>query len=197
MTFRRLALVALLVCVPVLAQEGHEGAAEHEGGESNAIEAPLYLKWINFGLLAVGLGYMLGKILPVAFKNRTESIQKDIAASQAAKKSADQRAAEMIARLNSLSAEIEAFKRESAEEMRQEGERIRQDTARQIGRVEAQATFEIENAGKTARRELSAHAAKLALQMAEERIRQGADPAADRAIVSAFVADLARQGAKN
>lgn len=194
MTHRRLALIALLVCAPVFAQEH----GEHEGGEEKgAIEAPDSLKWANFALLAGGLGYLLAKSLPSAFRARTESIQKDIAAAQAAKQDADQRAAQMEARLNSLGAEIEAFKSNSAEEMRQEGERIRQETARQMSRIEAQSAFEIENAGKTARRDLSEHAAKLALQMAEDRIRQRADSAADGALIDSFVSELARQGAKN
>ena len=59
--------------------------------------------------------------------------------------------------------------------MQQEAERIRQETAQQIARLDAKAAQEIEAAGKTARRDLKEYAAKLALELAEQRIRNGAD----------------------
>lgn len=195
MTMRRLALLALLACAPVIAQEEHAEPTEH--AEEAEEEVPTSLKIANFVLLAGGLGYMLGKYLPGAFRDRTAEIQKDIALAQAAKREADERAAQMEAKLKSLAADIEAFKASAALEMKQEGERIRQETLRQVQRVESQAAREVENAGKTARRELSEHASRLALKMAEDRIRERADADTEAGLVESFIAELDRKGAKN
>ena len=58
----------------------------------------------------------------------------------------------------------------SKAEMQQEGERIRKETTVAIGKLEQQAAFEIESAGKLAQRELKEYAAGLALDLAEQRI---------------------------
>jgi F-type H+-transporting ATPase subunit b len=196
---RRLLLLVLLACLTAIAQDppeaGHPAeAAEHKGG---GIEADPVWKWANFVLLALGLGYLMGKSLPPAFRARTQEIQKDIAVAQQTKRDADQRAAQMEARLKSLAAEIEAFRTEAASDMRREGERISDETARQIKRLEAQAEVEIESAGKSARRELKQYAADLALKLAEERIRSRMDGASEAALVDHFAAELGRQGSKN
>ena len=121
-----------------------------------------------------GLGYLMAKTLPPLFKSRTEEIQKGIAEAQAIKQDAEKRAAEVDARTAALGADIERFRAEAKAEMEQEGERIRQETAAQIERLEQQAEQEIEPAGKTARRELKSYAANLALDLAEQRIRDAA-----------------------
>src|SRR5215475_14036249 len=104
--------------------------------------------------------------MPPFFKSRTSEIQEGIREAQAIKKEADARAAEMENRLASLGAEIEKFRTQATSEMQQEGERIRTETKRQMARIEQQAQAEIETAGKIARRDLQAYAAKLALDLA-------------------------------
>ena len=59
--------------------------------------------------------------------------------------------------------------------MQQEGARIRHDTERQVARLQQQGQAEIETAGKIARRDLQAYAAKLSLEIAEQRLRQRID----------------------
>ena len=148
------------------------------------------LKWVNFSILVIGLGYLCAKSLPPFFKSRTSEIQQGIIEAQAMKKDAERRAAEMEARLGSLSAEIERFRAQCNVEMEQEAQRIRQETAHQISRIEQQGQAEIETVGKIARRALQAHAAKLALDLAEQRIRQRLDHAADSLLADDFVRDL-------
>jgi F-type H+-transporting ATPase subunit b len=187
---RRAALVILLLigCVAW-------SAAQETGQEKK--EPDIAWKWANFAILAVVVGYLISKNLPPFFRSRTETIQKGISEAQQMKRDAEKRAAEMDARMSALGAEIETFRAQAHREMDQEGERIRQETARQIERLQQQAGLEIESAGKTARRELKTYAAKLALDLAEQRVRARLDSSAETALVDGFVQDLQQQGSQN
>ena len=204
---RRLALVLLFTvggsCI-VMAQEA---APSSEATEQKAEQKPEQKKeapegtemwrWINFVLLAAGLGYLIGTHAPGVFRARTASIQKDITEAQAAKKDAEARAAAVDARVQALGAEMNKLREQSKAEMQQEGDRIRQETARMIAHLEAQASGEIEAAGKVAKRDLKEYSAKLALELAEQRIRTGSNAATESGLVDAFLSDLGRQGSKN
>jgi F-type H+-transporting ATPase subunit b len=191
---RRLALLLLLTfgaSFVLLAQAGAEAKKEEKS------EPGIGWKWANFAILAAGLGYLIAKTAPALFRARTTAIQKDIAEAQAVKKDAESRAAAVDARVQALGAEMDRFRAQSKIEMREEGERIRQETAHQIARLDAQFAQEVESAGKVARRELKEYAAKLALDLAEQRIRVGANAATESGLVDAFVADLGHRESKN
>ncbi|HLH43102.1 MAG TPA: ATP synthase F0 subunit B [Bryobacteraceae bacterium] len=171
--------------------------AQEAGGGTESSEPEAIWKWANFIILAVGLGYLMAKTLPEFFRSRTEGIQRSIAEAQQTKLDAERRAAEMDARLAALESEIEKFRKQARQEIEREGERIRNETAAQIRRLEQQAEAEIEAAGKAARRELHALAARLALEMAEQRIRTRLSVHSEAALVDKFLTDLAREGSKN
>jgi F-type H+-transporting ATPase subunit b len=139
----------------------------------------------------------MSKNLPTFFNTRTASIQKGIAEAQQVKRDAEQRAAATDARVSALGADIEKFRTEASVEMHREGERIQQETERQIAKLKEQAAQEIESAGKTARRELKTYAAQLALELAEQRIRGRLDATTEAALIDRFVGDLKRQGSRN
>jgi F-type H+-transporting ATPase subunit b len=181
-------LLALMLTTSVFAQEAEKPASKDE---------MLVWRWANFVILAAGAAYLLGKHLPAFFKNRTASIQKDITEAQQQKLEAEKRAAEMDARLQSLGADIEKFRVESKVEMEQEGARIREETARQIEKLQKQAEQEIESKSNLATRELREYAAKLALDLAEQRIRTRLDASTEAQLVDDFTKDLQQQGSKN
>jgi len=194
---KRCLLIAFFALGAAFAQEHAEKTetAEHKTSEP---EGPGEIwKWANFVILAVGVGYLVGKHLPPLFASRKTEIQHGITESQKMKQDAERRAAEMDARLAALGADIEKFRVQSGAEMRQEGERIAQETTAQIKRIEAQAAIEIETAGKTARRQLKEYAAELALGLAEERLRARMDTATESTLVTNFVHDLERQASQN
>ena len=170
-----------------------EGAAHAEKSEDKWI----VWKWANFALLAAGLGYLLAKNLPPFFRSRTESIQKGITEAQQMKRDAEKRAEEMDQRMSALGVEVERFRVQAHGEMEQEGERIRQETNTQIGKIQRQAEQEIESAAKAARRELKTYAAKLAFELAEKRIRASVDDRIEAALADDFVRDLQKQGLRN
>jgi F-type H+-transporting ATPase subunit b len=183
---KRLLLIAVLACANLSAAES---AASDE-------PSPVW-KWANFVILAAGLGYLMSKHLPPFFRSRTGEIQQGIAEAQQMKRDAEKRAGEMDAKLKALGADVENFRKNAAVEMKQESERIRQETAVQMQRLEDQAAVEIESATKTARRELKQYAADLALELAEQRIRARLDEPTESALVDGFVSDLSKQGSKN
>jgi F-type H+-transporting ATPase subunit b len=179
-------LILLLLCVAFAgAQETAETKTNNEPG--------MVWKWANFAILAVGLGYLIAKNLPPFFRSRTSEIQKGITEAQQIKRDAEKRALEVEAKLQRLGAEIEEFRTQARAEMQQEGERIRQETVKQITHQEHQAQLEIEAAGKAARRQLRDYAAKLALDLAEQRIRARLNAATDAALVDGFIQDLELQ----
>jgi F-type H+-transporting ATPase subunit b len=184
---KRLFLIALIACIPLAAQESN--------GESS--EPSSVWRWANFVILAAGLGYLTAKFLPPVLRTRTGEIQKGISEAQQMKSDAEKRASEMEAKLKALGADVESFRVNAAAEMQREAQRIQQDTAAQIQRLQEQAGVEIESASKTARRELKQYAADLALELAEKRIRERIDGTSDAALVDGFVSDLSRQGSKN
>jgi len=165
-------------------------AAEEASGPP---EPAIGWKWANFAILVAGLGYLVAKTLPPLFKSRTEEIQKGIAEAQVIKKDAEQRAAAVEAKTRSLGADIERFRADAKLEMQQEAERIRQDTQAQIVRLEQKAEEEIEAAGKSARRELKAYAAQLAMDLAEQRVRARMNDGTEQMLVDSFIQDLERK----
>jgi F-type H+-transporting ATPase subunit b len=182
-----LTLSAAALCAQENAPKGEAPAPEN-----------LTWKWVNFGLLAFGLGYLMAKSLPPLFRSRTTEIQKDITEAQQTKREAEQRAAEVLKRVSALGSEIEAFRGRCRVEMEQEAARIREETARQIEKLKRQAAAEIETAGKNAGRDLKSYAAKLSLELAEQRIRArlAASDAAN-GLVEDFVHDLRTEGSQN
>lgn len=147
-------------------------------------------KWANFAILVVGLAYLIRKYLPPMLHSRTEEIQKGIVEAQALKRDAEQRAAAMEAKLAALGEEIGKFRAQAHAEMEQEGERIAENARRQMEKLQKQAELEIETAGKLAERALRGFAAKLALDLAEARIRKRLDSSTEGALVEDFVREL-------
>jgi len=199
---KRILVLALFAGVAAWAQEKsgvpEPPAIAEEKSAHEADSDPLAVwKWANFILLAAGLGYLIAKSVPPVFRSRSSAIQIGIVEAQAIKADAEKRAAAIDARMKSLGAEIETLRTQSKAEMQQEGERIRTETAAAIAKIEQQATFEIESAGKLAQRTLKEYAAGLALDMAEQRIRARMDASSEAALIDGFVSDLGRQGTKN
>jgi F-type H+-transporting ATPase subunit b len=177
--------IAMLVLTAAIAAAQESSEAP---GESNEL-----FKWANFLILVAGLGYLIAKNLPPFFASRTAEIQKGILESQKIKREAEARASEVEARLAALGAEIEKFKATAHTEMEQEAARIREEATRHVAKLQQQAEQEVETAGKLARNDLKRYAAKLALDLAEQRIRTRLDAAAENVLVEDFVKDLGSQ----
>jgi len=176
----------VLVAIPALAQEGgHEKSAEsHEEGNLEI------WKWANFAILAAVLGWLIAKNAGPMLVARSAEIREGLAAGEKAKAEADARAAAVDARLAGLEKTVAEMNTEAAQEREREAARIRQETQNELARMKRHAEMEIDSAGKLARLEVKHHAAKLALDLAEQKVRARMSPASEKILLDRFVQEL-------
>src|SRR5581483_249965 len=178
------------------AEPGHTTETAKPGGGETKSEGDedkwLGWNWANFLILGGALVYLTRKSVAAFFTGRTESIRRDIDESKRLREDAEKRAAEIDRRLGALGAEIDKIGREIRAEFAHDGERIRKETERHVERIQHQAEQEIEAIARGAREDLRRNAAKLALEIAEQRIRERVDEPAQSRLVSGFVRSLDR-----
>ncbi len=165
-------------------------AAEATGAAASG-DPWLLWKWVNFALLAAGLGYLISKTAGTYFRSRTESIQKGIAEAAKLKREAEAQAAEIERRIAGLSREVDQLREEASREFAAESDRVAKSTEEALRRIEEHAAQEIESLAKTERLHLKSYAAGLALDLAAEQVRAGLDDAASARLVDGFQAELA------
>jgi F-type H+-transporting ATPase subunit b len=196
---------------PQAANPEHEGQKELEnGGEADAIRHSPSVKWIarrtgltvdqaywlclglNFAVIFFFMARLLGKMLPGYFRGRTSTIQKGIEEARKMSEDARARLSDVEGRLSRLDAEIAGMQREADENARAEEQRLLAAGEEERRRIVSSAEQEIEMAANSARRELKAHAAELAVQLAEKKIRVSQDT--DEALVRAFTTQMGKDG---
>jgi len=187
----RLAGVAVFFMLLMPAAAQHEGAAgaEGHGAQMHGQNTDLW-KWANFLLLAGILGYYIGKNAGPFFAARSKQIRKDMVEAQEVRADAEARAADVERRLANLEAEIAALRAEAQQEQSAEEERARRQTAAEIAKIQHNAEQEIAAAGKSARIELKHYSAKLALGLAEQKIRGRITPETQDSLVRGFASGL-------
>jgi len=185
-----------LTARPVPAQE-REGKPEAPGAattekkeESFAEKHEMELKIANFAILALLIGYFLGKNAGPFFAARSAGIRKDLDESLRQSQDAQARAAAVEQRISQLESEIAGLRAEGEKEIQAEGERVTRHTADEIAKIQAHAEQEIASAGKAARMDLRRHAAGLALSLAEEKVRARMNPEVQESLVKGFVQNL-------
>lgn len=185
-------LAGLLTVVPAIAQEGgasrageekHEKAGEHEG--------MAVWQWANFAILAGLLGWMIAKNVGPMLVARSREIQEGLAAGEKAKAEAQVRAAAVEVRLAGLEQTIAGMKTAGREERDREAVRLRQDTQAELARMKNHVAMEIESAGKLARLEVQRQAAKLAIELAEQKVKARMTPEAETTLLNRFLRDVA------
>ncbi len=171
------------------------GAAE--GAE--AAPAPWWqipLQVLNFVVLFGVLGYLLRKPAREFFAGRTRAIQQSVAEARAAREQAEKRLAEVEERLKRLGEEIGALEDEARREAAAERDRLRAAAQVEAGKILAAAESEITNLTRVARRELKSYAARLAVELAEERLRREMNPDTQDRLLRAYAEDLAESASK-
>ena len=152
----------------------------------------LIYKWINFGILAAAIAYLVGKFMVPVLKARGAAIGKDLADSKATVESAQARVSALTARLSNFDGEIQEVKSRSLAEREIEAKRIAAQTQELLAKLAAHRETEISNATQTAQAQLRSFTAAKAIDIAEARFKQ--QPSPD--LVQAFVADLKNREAR-
>lgn len=142
----------------------------------------------NLAILLAGLGYLLMKNLPKAFKGRSATIQKQIVEARTATQDAKSRLSSVEARLAKLDGEIAALRTQAEADGAREEERLKAAIEEEKQRILAAAGQEIQSATLTARRELQTYAAGLAVDQAARNLV--VTPESDRLLVAGFAQRL-------
>jgi F-type H+-transporting ATPase subunit b len=143
----------------------------------------------NSAVLILAIAGFLIKVLPKAFRKRSETISKELADARTATEEASRRLSEVEARLAKLDSEIDAIRRQTEREIEEDERRIKAQIEEERKRIIESAEQEIQAFSAAAQRELKKFAADLAVERALQRIHLGAD--ADRILVQNFTAELA------
>jgi F-type H+-transporting ATPase subunit b len=150
----------------------------------------IWWKWANFAILAVGLGYLIGKHVPPLFRKQSDEIQSALAESAKIKQEAAAYAVGVEARLANLQSEIQKLREGAHAEMMAEGERLRRETEHHVQRIREQSVQEMALMTRAAKEELRKYAAELAIRLAEQHIRFRMNPETQEQLVDGFLRDL-------
>ncbi len=142
----------------------------------------------NFVVIAALIIWAGRKFLPGIFRDRTAAIQKAMQEAQKASAEARQKLAEIETRLQKLDVEIGMMRDAAEREGAAEEARIKAAAEEDAKKIVASAEQEIAAAAKAARRQLTAHAADLAVGLAQKQIH--VDAATDKTLVSNFAQQL-------
>jgi F-type H+-transporting ATPase subunit b len=145
-------------------------------------------EFINFGVVAAILVWAGRKMLPGFFRSRTESIQKAMQEAQKASAEARARLSDIESRLSKLDSEIASMRETAQKEAAAEEQRIKAATEEEARKIISGAEQEIAAAVKAARRQLTVHAADLAVGLAQKQIH--VDAPTDQALVRNFAGQL-------
>jgi F-type H+-transporting ATPase subunit b len=143
---------------------------------------------LNFLVIAAIIVWAGRKYLPGLFRDRTASIQRAMQEAQKASEDARRRLSEIESRLMRLDGEIGMMRDAAEKEAAAEEVRIHATAQADARKVFESAQQEIASAVKSARRELTAYAADLAVALAQKQIH--VDAATDRTLVRNFADEL-------
>lgn len=150
---------------------------------------------LNFAVIAGTVFYFWKKNLPGVFRSRTASIQQAMVEARKASEEAQRRLAEIETRLSRLDSEIGGMRDAAEKDAAAEEARIKAAAEEDARKIVESAEHEIAAAAKAARRELTAHAANLAVALAAKEIK--VDATTDQALVREFAGELSAKAGKD
>jgi F-type H+-transporting ATPase subunit b len=170
----------------------HAAQSEHAGGGHQASITDLFWPVVNFAILCWVLYYFLRAPLSSYLKDRDETIRKDLVDAAAIKSAATAQLEEIDRKLKALPGEIEAARARGRAEIAAEQQRISQQAAGERDRLLEQSRRDIDLQVRLAKRELTEHAADLALQLAGDRIGKETTPADHARLVDRYLEQVKR-----
>jgi len=199
-------LLAFLLSIPGLTAQEHAApaspATDHAapasqadahattGGDHDESIWPQVGKIFNFAILIGTVVYFGRKPLADYLATRRAQVRSDLVAAEEMKTSAAAQIADIDAKLQALPAELEALKARGQQEIAAEEKRIRELAEAERARLLEQATREIEQRTRLARRELVEHAASLAVGVAQKKISAQITDADQLRMVDRYVAEV-------
>jgi F0F1-type ATP synthase membrane subunit b/b' len=176
------AMTLLLAAGPVFAQSS--------GSEADTTSGCIF-RWINFALLVALLVYAFGKAAP-KFRKNSEEISQKIAEGARAREAAERQRREVRTKIAGIEAEVAAMREDAKRGAEAEAERIRARAKSEAQMIERAAQAEIAAAERASRLELRTTAARLAVERAEQILREQLTASDESALFRTFVAELER-----
>ena len=164
--------------------------AAEEGGAAGTGTVQEIFKWINFAIWAGALYWLCFTKAPRFFRQRAEAIGSAITKAGSAKAAADAELREAETKLRNLEKEVAELRAFAEREAAAEVERVRAATRLDMEKIAVAAKAEIEAAERTARLELKALAANLAVEGAEELLTKQLTAETQAGLLSSFVESL-------
>jgi F-type H+-transporting ATPase subunit b len=149
-------------------------------------------KFVNLAIFVIALIFALRKFfgVPEMFRDRKETIRRELAKAREERDAALQKLKEVEGRLARLDTEVSAIKEQSGREAVEERERIARSTETEIARLSEQALREIESAGKAARKDLRRYTAEQSVRLAEGIVRREIKPEDDARLIRNNIEEL-------
>lgn len=167
-------LPSLAFCAVALAVlfAPHAAAQQMTPQQIAILDAITRWKVINTAIFVLGLGWALWKYAPAFFEARSADIQKAIKDATGLKIEADFRYSEIDKKMANLAAEKKRLEQQADAEMEREHQRILRETEAEIEHIHRNVEAEREALRKEGSERLQRHTARLALELAERRLRE-------------------------
>lgn len=169
------------------AQPAEHAATASEHGEEHGGLAGLLWPTANFIVLLLVLNKYLRPPFTEYLSSRSSQVRKDLVDAAELNRTATAQLADVDRKMQALPAELDALKARGAQEIAAEEERIAGAAAADRARLLTQTRREIDVRLQTAQRELSDHAAQLALALATARLSNEMTPADHMRLVDRYV----------
>jgi F-type H+-transporting ATPase subunit b len=163
--------------------------AEGEHAEGNPV-IEMIARLLNFAILIGALAYLLRSPVAGYLASRSTQIRQELVTAADMRNTASAQLAEIENKMRALPAELEMLRKQGAEDVKAEQARIAQAAAHERQRLLEQTRREIDMRLRIARRELTEHAARLAVQVAEQRIRRSITPDDQIRLVDRYTSQL-------
>ena len=173
--------------------ESANAAHADEAHESEGI-LPTVARLLNFAILAGVLVYFLRQPIAEYLKTRSTQIRQDLVTAAEMRRTAAAQLEQIQQQLASLPAELEALRTRGAEDTAAEEVRIAETAKTERARLLDQTRREIQMRLRVARRELTEHAAQLAVQVAEQRIKRNITADDQVRLLDRYTGQLAQRG---
>ena len=144
----------------------------------------------NFAILVGVLVYFHKAPIATYLASRSTQIRQDLVNAEQMKTAAAAQLAEIQQKMATLPGELESLRRQGAEDVTSERERIARAAEFERTRLLEQTRREIDMRLRIAKRELTEHAAHLAVQVAEQRIKRAITPDDQIRLVDRYASQL-------
>ncbi len=148
-------------------------AATRGHGEHHGINwGTLFWKTVNFIIFFGALGYFLAKPIAAFLRSRSENITKELDDARDARDQAQAELAEARSKVANLEQELAEMRAKGGHDAEELGRNMVAQAQAECQRIERQAAKDLDQMGKSARRQLREYAAELSIETAEKLVRE-------------------------